>query len=372
MIASKLIEQALRLINVPGRGRSLAAEDTDAAFDHLVDIIGGKAVSRQFIPGIRRHFFTLQTSKSIYSYGASSQCDLRSDDFDDDPAPIRVEDAYIREGDAVTNNEQVDEYRLENVGTWGVTGGGAIGNNKATLSGVSTLTQALSLTAGKTYTLRFSTLVSVGDVVVQVQQGGVDILNQIIDATDDYSFDFVFSTTTPTITFTTASSTDSLTIDYVSIIERGKDRLELPDGSNTSDYPLRQIDQLTYNRRFTKAAGGRPDEFLFSRGYDKVELRMDNAGITGEILVMDVLVNSAKINRPSSTIKLNDEAMRWLKYELANHLAGEYGKSLTRDQKLILRDAWSDMSAGTDRINNLRVDAGLLKPRHYDIDRGDL
>ena len=57
--ASDLIKGALRLINVPGLGASLAAEDQSNALSALQELLNTNAVSKQFTPGIKRHFFTL-------------------------------------------------------------------------------------------------------------------------------------------------------------------------------------------------------------------------------------------------------------------------------------------------------------------------
>ncbi|MCG8434513.1 MAG: hypothetical protein MJA83_10820, partial [Gammaproteobacteria bacterium] len=86
MLASELIARSLRLINVPGRGSTLNGTDKLQALEALQDLVNSKAVTRQFVPGVRRHFFNLQANKSIYSYGPGQ--DLDTDDFDD-PSPIR-------------------------------------------------------------------------------------------------------------------------------------------------------------------------------------------------------------------------------------------------------------------------------------------
>ncbi len=310
------------------------------------------------------------SGKSIYSYGPSPQADLRSDDFDDDPAPIKVESAYIRAGSTITDNEQVDEYRFEATGSWLLTGGATIQNNQANLSGISTLSQNLSLVAGRTYTLRFDIDVNVGDVVVQVQQNAVDILNQTIAAGGYYEFDFEYTTTLPVIIFTTADGSDDSQVLDCSIIERGLDRLELPDGRG-SDYMCRIIDQTEYNRRFTKGTGGRPYRILFDRGYEIAEIRFDNSAVAGDILVMDVLVDRTTVPRLDSTIRLNTNALKWLRYALADEMAGEYGKSLTVRQMQIMKEANDRLVQGTWRRNRLRVDRGLRERPSFDINRGD-
>lgn len=370
MLASQLIARALRLINVPGRGASLAPEDQQAAFESLQEILDSAAVSKQFVPGIRRHFFAMQQGKAIYSYGASAQADLRSDNFDDDPAPIKIEDAYIREGSTITNNEQVDNYRFENTGTWVASGTAAISNNQATLAGIGAVTQSLLLVAGRTYTLKTTVDVNVGDAVLRVRENAVDILNVTLDSSGSYEYDFVFSTTLPTLDFTTADALDDVTVFNCSIIERGKQRLELPD-SRGSDYGITIVDQIHYNRRFTKGTGGRPYEILYTRDYPLSEIRFDNSAVTGDILVMDVLVNRVSVSNANSIIRLHPDAIKWLRYELADALAGEYGKALTANQVRIKDDAWNKLAAGNRRINALGVDRALRDRATFDVNRGD-
>ncbi len=370
MLASELIFRSLRLINVPGRGSSLAPEDQGDALEALQEILDSQAVSKQFVPGIRRHFFNMIAGKAIYSYGASAQADLRSDDFDDDPLPIKIEDVYIREGSTITNNEQVDEYRFENLGTWVESGTAKIQNNQADLDGIGSITQALGLTAGRTYTIRLNVDVNVQTVLLQVQENSIDIINQVLDASDFYEFDFLFSTILPTVSLTTNDALDDVSISDVSIIERGKQRLELPD-SRGSDYGMTIVDQIHYNRRFTKGTGGRPYELLFTRDFPIGELRFDNSAVAGDILVMDVLVNRVGVSRLQSVIRLHGDARKWLRYALADHVAGEYGKSLSVRQVNIMDDAWNKLTVGNRRINMLGVDRSIRQRPTFDINRGD-
>ncbi len=51
--------------------------------------------------------------------------------------------------------------------------------------------------------------------------------------------------------------------------------------------------------------------------------------MTGDILVMDVLVNRVAVSDANSIIRLHPDAIKWLRYELADAMAGEYGKALT-------------------------------------------
>lgn len=377
MLTSELIDRSLRLINVPGRGASLAPEDQLAALNALQEILDSEAVSKQFVPGIRRHFFSMVSGKSIYSYGTHPSLDLRSDDFDGDPAPIKIEDAYIREGSTITDNEKVDEYRFENIGSWGLGGVGAIGNNELTFDGVGTATQTLSLTAGRTYTIRVSLTINDGDVELRLDDDAVPQLTQLLDSSGQFEFDVLFpGAGVATLHLETDDAADDVQIDTISVIERDLERLELPD-SQGSDYRITIVDQTHYNRRFTKGTGGRPYQILYSRGragspgYARGDIRFDNSALPGDILVLDVLVNRVSVDRIQDEIRLNPEAIKWLRFNLADSVAGEYGKSLNPRQLVIMDQAWNKLAAGNRRMNSLGVDRALRHRPTFDINRGD-
>jgi len=376
MLASELVVRALRLINVPGRGADLSPTDQFEAFESLQEILDSEAVSKAFVPGIRRHFFPMQQGKAIYSYGASAQADLRSDDFDDDPAPIKVEDAYIREGSTVTNNELVDEYRFENVGTWAVDADPDvnISNNQFVAeqpAAATSSTVVMGPIAGRTYTIRINADVINGTFEIRLRDSAVAFETYIIDAPGLFEFDFVWPTVVaPDIEIATLLTTDDIKINSLSVIERGKSRLELPD-SRGSDYGITLIDQRRYNRRFTKGTGGRPYEILYSRNFPLAEIRFDNSAVTGDILVLDVLVNQVMVNRLEDEIKMHPSATKWLRYALADSVSGEYGKTLTPDQVRIMSDAWTKLSTGNRRWNSLGVDRALRERPTFDINRGD-
>lgn len=368
--ANQLVERALRLINVPGRGSALAAEDLRDGVTSLQEILDSEAVSKQFVPGIRRHFFPMVQGQAIYSYGASPAANLRSDDFDGDPAPIRLEDVYIREGSVIVNNEQVGNYRFENQDSWTLSGTAAIANNRATIDGIGEVSQNLTLTVNTTYTLTFNVEIDAGGLLLRVDQNAAAILDLVIDSSGEYSLDFTFTDTLPVLRFITTSADDDVIVFDASIIERGKQRLELPD-SQGSDYGMTIVDQIHYNRRFTKGTGGRPYEILYTRDWPISEIRFDNSAVVGDILVMDVLVNRVAVNDANSIIRLHPDAIRWLRYELADDLAGAYGKALTANQVIIKEDAWNKLSSGNRRINALGVDRGLRERPTFDINRGD-
>lgn len=372
MKASKLIRRALQLINVPGRGANLTAEDQTAAFETLQELLASESVSKMFVPGIRRHFFPMVSGKSIYSYGPSAQADLRSDDFDDDPAPIKIESAYIRKGTTITNNEQVDEYRFETQGTWTPAAGASIANNQLALAGLGSCVQSLAVPSTVlTYTVRLDVTVNAGDVKLTIADGSGTVLSVTIASTGVYEYDFVFgSTAAQTITLETTDASDDIAIASCSIIERGRERLELPDAQG-SDYNMTIVDQALYNRRHTKGTGGRPYQLLYSRGDTISEIRFDNAALAGDILVMDVLVDRTTIAGLESEIRLNSNAIRWLRYKLADEMAGEYGKQLLPRQLTNMNEAHDRLVAGTWRMNTLGVDRGLRSRPVFDINRGD-
>ena len=379
MQASELITRALRLINQPGRGATLSAADQSNALEALQEILDSEAVSKQFVPGIRRHFFPMVQGKAIYSYGASPQMDLRSDNFDDDPPPIHIEGAYIRSGSSITDSEVVDEYRYENAASWILGGAGAaITNNQLVIEQViDTASQAFNagngaaLVDGTTYTIRINAEILNGTFEVQLRDGAIAFETYTIDASGRYEFDFVWPTTVaPDVVVATLLATDDMRINSLSIIERGKARLALPDARG-SDYIITVIDQTHYNRRFTKGTGGRPYQILYSRNYGYGEIRFDNSAISGDILVLDVLVNRVQVNRPEDELRVNPEAIRWLRYALADNVAGEYGKSLNMRQLTNLREAWSRLASGNRRVNRLGVDRALRHRPTFDINRGD-
>lgn len=389
MIANKLISRSLRLINEPGRGATLSQDDIGEALDSLIEILDSEAVSRHFVPGISRHLFPMISGQAIYSYGAGSGLNLRSDDFGSlisglgDPAPISIEDAYIREGSSITDNEIVDAFRFESTGSWSLDADPdvKIVNNQfsieqpaAATSSIQALTNGgSSLVAGQIYRLRIDAEVFNGDIDIQLRDSAVAFQTFTIGSSGFFDFDFTWpSTVAPDINLVTDLTTDDIRLNSLSIIQQGKrDRMELPD-SQGSDYRMTIVDQTHYNRRFTKGTGGRPYNLLYSRAAGETgELRFDNSAITGDILVMDVLVNRTRVRTENDEVRLNPEAIKWVRYALADNLAGEYGKELSRRQITIMNEAYDRMASSNRRINNLGVDGGLRKRPSFDINRGD-
>lgn len=372
LTASNLIARALRLINEPGRGARLSPFDQAQALEALQEVLDSEAVSKQFIPGIRRHFFLLESDKAVYTYGRDAAADFRSDDFDGDPAPIKIEDAYIRNGATITDNEVIDEYRFEGVGAWAVDADpdARITNNQYSVSASNTsTTQVVTPLAGTTYRLRINLEVFAGELEVRLRDSATAFETYVLDETGAYSFDFVWpSTVAPDVELFTGASAVDVRVNSLSIIERGRDRLELSQGS---DYRVHVVDQVRYNRQFTKGTQGRPYELLFARDLPLATIRFDNTGLAGDVLVLDVLVNRAEVTAVSDEIRLQPDAIKWLRYALAETLAPEYGKELSPMQMRTMAEAWTRLAAGGRRMNNLSVDDGMRDRPRFDINRGD-
>lgn len=370
MLASELITRALRLVNVPGRGGVLSSFDKQQALETLQEILDSEAVSKFFVPGIRRHFFDLTLAVDIYSYGPGG--DFDTNDFFD-PVPAKVEDAYIKAGVSIIRNEEVTSSEFDSSTGWTLGTGWTIANGKAThavLDPATVLSQTLSL-ANKTYILRFEIDHRGGSLKVEVNQDGSPIVDQDIIESGEYAFEFLFAGTASVIQFTSDAAPGTTDVDVLeaSIIEKGKDRVELSGFG--SDYSVKVIDQFRYNRRFSKGTGGRPYQILYSRNYPLAEVRFDNAGVTGDILLMDVLVNRVSVSSASSEIRMHPDAIKWLRYELADHEAGAFGKQLSPRQVSILNEAYDKLVAGNLRINTLSVDRALRARPIFDINRGD-
>lgn len=371
MLARELIKQSLRLINEPGEGMELPGGKMAQAVATLKGILAGKAVSKAVVPGIRRHFFPVVSGKSIFSYGPDPAADLRSDDFDGDPAPVRIEDAYMRSGTVIINNELISEYRFEAPGAWVQVGDVQIQNNEASFTGVATLTHTLTLTPGQAYRMEIQALVNIGELVVRVWDGVTPDYEFTLDTSGEIFRDFTPTTATEVQIECTDASYDAQLLLF-SILPRGSARLELPDQGMASDYHINvHMDQLEYNREHTKGTAGRPYKMLYSRAWPLSEILFDNAGISGDILVMDVLVNRLAITDENSVLRIHEDAERWVKYALAQEEAPTYGKALTKQQLDMMSEAYSNMTAGNRRKNRLETDGGLLKRQRFNINRGD-
>jgi hypothetical protein len=383
-----LIRRSLRLINEPGRGATLGADDTADALEALQEILDSESVSKQFVPGVSRHFFPMVAGKSIYTYGTGQEFDLRSDDFGSlrnglgDPAPLKVEYGYIRQGSNITDNEVVDEFRFESVGTWVLDADPAVNiiNDQlvieqpaAATSSTQALVSGATLTAGVDYKLRVDATVFNGTVTIEARDSAVAFDSIVIDSSGYYEVEFNWPTVVaPDLNIVTTLTTDDVRLNSISLIDRSKrERFELPD-SQGSDYSMNLRGQTWYNRRFTKGTGGRPYNLFYARGPEETgELRFDNSAIAGDILVLDVLVRRTRIRFETDEIRLNPEAIKWIRYALARHVAPEYGKALTADQVDIMEEAWDKLAASNRRINTLGIDRSMRDRPTFDINRGD-
>jgi hypothetical protein len=375
--ANELIVRALRLINQPGRGARLAAEDQSNAFEALQEILDSEAVTKQFVPGIRRHFFPVVGGKSIYTYGGNPGDDLDSSAFGNfagDPAPLAIEYGEVLTGSSITDNELIDEYRFHNVGAWTEVAPGEISNNELVVidQGGATYVPAPDLLGLTTYTIRMTALVNIGSITVTLLNNAVAFDSFILDESGDYEFDFVWPAgTLPTITVLGTTVGDDASMSLFSIIPRGLERLEIPD-SIGSYYKMTPFDQEQYNRQFTKGNQGRPYRYLYTRSAGRQgDIRFDNTGVSGDIFVFNVLVNKVSVQNIGDQLRVNPQAIKWLRYALADDVAPEYGKSLAPRQISVMDDAWNTLASSNRRINNLGVPRGMRQRRRYDINRGD-
>lgn len=363
MLASTLVRRALRLINVPGRGATLSSTDEGFAFETLQEMLDSESVSKYFQPGIRTHFFSLPADVDIYTYGPGGDFDTN---MFEDPAPVRIEDAYIRLGSTIRNNELITADLFNTAIGWTTGAGWAVvnGEGQATAS-LAALSQAIITEVGQTYRVR---LVDV-EVTSGVVELTVDGLTQVINASGDYEFTYTATVTNPTFALTgTTSFTGSIGAVSVRDVRR-TERTDLI--GRGSDYQVNVVDQQHYNNRFSKGTGGRPYELLYSRKHPLGEIFFDNAPTAGDKLIMDVTVNRIGLEKITDTIRMHDEAIRFLRYQLAYEMAPEYGKVLSPSALRVLNRSRQQLAAGNARPNNLRVDAGLRNRRSFDINRGD-
>jgi hypothetical protein len=134
---------------------------------------------------------------------------------------------------------------------------------------------------------------------------------------------------------------------------------------------VRLLDQVSYNALTDKVGAGAPARLLFSRNHPLAIVRLNGSGASSDILVLDVRVNRIDIPTINSPIRLHPDAMKWLRYAVADELAGEYGKALTARQVQIMEEAYGRLAAGNQRQNRRRVDRALLAGQAFNIDRGD-
>ncbi len=401
--AQSLINQSLRLINVPGRGGRLSAAATAEALEALQLLLAAKASSSAFQPGIRRHFFALDPNKAIYTYGPGG--DFDTGDFND-PVPIRVEDAYIRanatitdlnkitngsfdgsQGAGLTTPTNMDGWLpiVDNPSTqWQNDNDFAVTGSPPTVGASNAPSATIFLTIGQSYTFSYDfvyalpkpSFTSSGRILAFVETSdslspGTIYESYLPDATGSFSHEFVAPVSSPFLHLISFGTSGDLfyRIDNIRLYETGQDRKTLSDGS---DYTVNIIDSLTYNRKFTKGVAGRPYELLFSRQFPLAEIRFDNSPAAGDILVMDVVVDpNDAVTTPGAELRVHKQSLRYLKYKLADEVAGDYGKQLSPRQLMSLNEARSDMAASNWRPKGLRADRALQRRPTFDINRGD-
>lgn len=365
MLASALIDRSLRLINVPGQGSSLSPNDQNAAFEALQLLLDSKSVSRQFMPGIVRHFFTMAGDQHIYSYGPGG--DLDTDDFEQ-PVPVRIQSGFIRTGGTIVNNEKVVSDLFKSSAGWTLGTGWSITTNEAHAAAAAigqTLSQTVTgLTSGVTYDVKLDvSSLSAGTVTLAIAT-----LSEVISGTGLFSFTFTATGSSHAISLSPISA---LTASFNSLSVRAINTARTTFSGTGSDYSLRVIDQHAYNVRFSKGAGGRPDEVLYSMTFPLGDLRFDNSPGAGDFLFVDVVINQTAITSVNDEIRMFPVALRWMRYALAKEVAPEYGKVLKKDANDNLKDARADLAAANLKINGLRIDRALQTERRYDINRGD-
>ncbi len=367
--ARSLCTRALRLINEPGRGATLPPDDLNGAFEVLKDIIASEGVSKNFKPGVSRQFYEVNAQNAIYSYGSGGDFDT---DLFNSPIPTKIEDAYLRQGSTIRNNQLVINGDFgDGSNDWTLGAGWSVLNAVASFDesvGDGTLTPAAAITTtiGTVYILSFDAVITTAGIAVSADAGA---FTTNINGSGSYSFEFTATATSQALAFSSVNSAlDAGQLDNISFIQKDKPTVELI-GSG-SDYPLRVMDQRTYNREYAKGSGGRPERIFLSRTYPLAEILFNRSPTIGEILIMDVTTNFTLLNI-DTVIPMHDDSLKFLRYQIASDIAPEFGKSLDTVQLKTLRSAKSLFLAGNTRKNKLRVDSALLAPQRYNINQGD-
>lgn len=366
----RLCTRALRLINEPGRGATLDSEDLNEAFDVLKDIVASEAVSKNFKPGVSQQFYNVNQSTGSYTYGPGGDFDTN---LFDGLVPTAVEDAFLRQGGAILNNQLIVNGNFGNGSNdWTLGAGWSVLNGVALFDesvGDGTLTPSAAITAtiGTVYVLSFDAIIVTAGINVSAD-GGAFTTN--VNGSGSYSFEFTATVASQALTFSSVNSAlDKGQLDNISFIEKGKATVELTIDSGT-DFSLRIQDQKTYNREAAKGSGGRPDRLFYSQNYPLGLVVFDRVPTIGEILVMDVTV-AFSLDNADTIIPVHDYMLKYLRYQIANDIAPEYGKALSKTQRTDLKTAKSLALAGGKRKNKLRFDGALLIPKRFNINQGD-
>jgi len=367
----ELLTRSLRLINEPGKGMDVGDEALNDAFEVFLDIIYSQGVSRFLRPGIRTHFFNVNSQQHVYTYGPGGDFDT---DLFNDMVPVAIESAYLRAGDTIQTNELITNGKFnDGSNDWTVGSGWSVLNAEASFDqsiGDSALTQAFTWVPGTVYIIKFDITVDAGGGTF-TSDGGA--FTTTFSSSGTYEFEYTATASSSSVQFESLNASgDEYTVDSISIIEKNKNTVELVNntGRAGSDYPIRIIDQNTYNREFSKATGGRPEKLLYSRSYPLAEVKFDQLPTFGEVIIMDVTTVPIH-NDIDSELLFYPDSYKYLRYQIADDIAPEYGKALTQRQQETLRTAKRLFIKGNKRQNTLRTDRALLGSRRYNINQGD-
>ena len=377
MIASELVRRSLKLINVPGIGQSLDNVELQDGFDALKEFIDSEAVSPFFVPGIRRHFFNLTSGKAVFSYGTGK--DLDTTPFGD-PHPVEIENAYIRLNGSIDSTPILTEllsnpsFTESGIG-WRMTGTGTYndstpGQAEITLGDV--LFQSIVVPNEKTYTLTVDVdTLAGGSGTLTIDALAAESFSQVISAAGTYTYTITTSLITAaspllTVRAFTSGGSVTATINSISLTETTTPHTLVEAGT---DLPVKVMkDRMSLTSTVIKTTSGIADRLYYSRQYNQGELQLDYQAQAGHMLVMEVTVNTVAITELSDTLKFNDEQIRYLRYALANDVAGEYGKALNKSQMDILKDARQSVHGVNKRTHQNRP--GIFnKSKRFDINR---
>lgn len=365
MLVSTLIAQSLRVINVPGQGAALSPIIQQNTFEALQNLLDAKSSTRQIVPGINTHFFSFIGGVNEYSYGPGG--DFDTDAFES-AVPIKIESAFLRDGGTIVNNQKVVNDKFNDLTGWTLGSGWNITNGAANcVADTGVLSQTLvGLTSGITYDLKLDvSALSIGTFTLAIAA-----LSEVIAAGGVYEFTFTATGTSHALTVTPDLALTA-SIETLSVRPVNEPLTDFNRGGGGTDYPLRVIDQNSFNRSNTKFNSGRGEELIFSPNYPLGRIRFDVAPSPGHFFFADVLTNIIGVKSINEELRLHPVSHRWLRYQLAQEMAPEHGKELKRAAKDNLADAEDDLAAANLRWNNLRIDKALRPRRRYDINRGD-
>ena len=290
--AQALIEEALDLINVPGGGGALSGALTRRALRMLRSIIAQYSTGEAIQPGRRRHFFSIPSGKARFTYGPGG-------DFDTTPfgdgAPIRIERLFVRQNGSIVDNEILPDYGFDSgssgwtfpdsgdllEGTeFGVFNGRVrwLGDSTAVSHTLGTVafpgTGFTTLDATKRYVFSFDAEVvqaglwDLGPIGFYQSGAGTaagdyNLLTGALSSSGHYSFDYYPVAATNQLRLFAYPQTGPVdfTVDNISLLEYGKERLELAESG--TDYPVKLVDAETIHRITEKHNSGKSDCAFF-------------------------------------------------------------------------------------------------------------